>query len=140
VGSILGDEIIVTLTGYSANNRFEFTQTITHVVDPSLYRLRVEYVRNLNQWERAGIWAWNDRGDVFTGGWPGPQMEWALRADGEGYAWVFLFPENVSVPVTIIFNNFGGGQQTVPYLTITESTRVFQMGDGVVIGNAEIIN
>jgi len=109
------------------------------IEEPEPARLRVEYVRHTNQWPQAGIWAWNARGDVFSGGWPGPQMEWAPRLDGEGYAWVFYLPEDTVVPVTLIFNNFGAGEQTVPYLTITQSTRVFQIGDGVEIGDAEVI-
>lgn len=113
--------------------------TLTVEEEPEYFQIRVEYVRNENQWAQAGIWAWNARGDVFTGGWPGPQMERAQRLDGEGYAWVFYLPPDTVVPVTIIFNDFGLGEQTVPYLTITQSTRVFQISDGLEIGYAEPI-
>ncbi|MCL2364638.1 MAG: alpha-amylase family glycosyl hydrolase [Defluviitaleaceae bacterium] len=99
-------------------------------------RIRVEYVRDNNPWPRAGIWAWGAQGDVFSGGWPGPEMEWAPRSDGAGYAWVFYLPEDTVLPVTIIFNNFDEGEQTTPYLTISQSTRVYQIGSGTEIGGA----
>jgi len=140
-GADIGDVFLVRLTGYDAGGaqRISTHSQFTRQQDQGPYRIRVEYVRNENPWPVAGIWAWNARGDVFTGGWPGPQMEWAPRLDGQGYAWVFYLPEDTALPVTLIFNNFGGGQQTTPYLTITHSTRVFQIGDGVDIGDPESI-
>jgi alpha-amylase len=140
-GAEIGDKFMITLTASDADGNITrtFTQTLTKVEPPSANLIRVEYVRNVNPWTQAGIWAWTARGDVFTEGWPGPEMEWLPRSDGEGYAWVFYLPENTVVPVTLIFNNFGAGEQTVPYLTITENTRVFQIGNGLEIGNAEVI-
>jgi len=136
-GAEIGDVFIVSLIDLLSSSSVPAIElTFTKIEQPEEPRIRVEYVRNENPWPQAGIWAWNDRGDVFTGGWPGPQMEWAPRLDGEGYAWVFYLPEGTIVPVSLIFNNMGQGEQTTPYLVITESTRVFQMGDGVEIGNA----
>jgi len=139
-GADIGDTFEVTIFDISEASLDPIEMTFTKIEEPEPYRIRVEYVRTQNQWEQAGIWAWNARGDVFTGGWPGPQMEWAPRLDGQGYAWVFYLPEDTDVPVTLIFNNFGLGEQTEPYLTITQSTRVFQIGNGVQIGNEELIH
>ena len=142
----VGDEFVLIVEG---ENTVVTTDSETHYHLISHYtfirqelpsQIRVEYVRNENPWETAAIWAWNSRGDVFTGGWPGPAMEWLPRLDGEGYAWVFYLPPDTAVPVSLIFNNSGQGQQTTPYLVIAESTRVFQIGDGVTIGNAESLN
>ncbi|MCL1788629.1 MAG: alpha-amylase family glycosyl hydrolase, partial [Defluviitaleaceae bacterium] len=135
----IGDHYVVTIRGIKDGTVVsqEFAFTKIEVPEPS--GIRVEYVRNQNPWDRAGIWAWGGQGDVFSGGWPGPEMEWVPRLDGEGYAWVFYLPEDTPVPVTLIFNNFGEGEQTTPYLTIMESTRVFQIGDGQEIGDVEPI-
>ena len=137
-GAVLGDIIKVLLEGGGKTLELSFTMK----EPPIPNRIRVEYIRYNNPWETAGIWAWNHQGDVFTGGWPGPAMEWLPRLDGEGYAWVFYFPEDMAVPVSVIFNNSGQGEQTEPYFVITESMRVFQIGDGVLIDieNAEKIN
>jgi len=136
----IGDMFVISIVGIIGGEAVAMVSVdVTKAEKPEPTRIRVEYVRNVNPWPQAGIWAWNARGDVFSGGWPGPEMEWAPRLDGEGYAWVFYLPEDTAVPVTLIFNNFGAGEQTVPYLTIVESTRVFQIGDGVEIGNAEVI-
>jgi len=141
-GAEIGDTFTVNVIGsvYADSDATQWMElTFTKIEAPEPTRIRVEYVRDVNPWPQAGIWAWNAHGDVFSGGWPGPEMEWAPRADGEGYAWVFYLPEDTVVPVTLIFNNFGAGEQTVPYLTIVESTRVFQISDGVEIGDAEPI-
>jgi len=138
-GFSVGDVLTVTLVGTFDGVEHRFTQTYTKIETPEAVGIRVEYVRDENNWNEAGIWAWNSQGDVFAGGWPGSAMTWAERLDGEGYAWVFYLPENTVLPVTLIFNNFGAGEQTVPYLTITEPTRVFQIGEGVEIGNEEPI-
>ena len=138
--SDIGDIFTVTIVAVSpGGDTHELSRTYEKREEPEPDLLRVEYVRNENRWDKAGIWAWNAAGDVFPMGWPGPEMEWAERLDGEGYAWVFYLPEDTLLPVTLIFNNFGGGQQTVPYLTIMQSTRVFQIGSGVDIGDAEPI-
>jgi len=142
-GAEIGDNFIIWIDGVVGTDSAQMIDVrridVRKVEEPEPTRIRVEYVRDINPWPQAGIWAWNAHGDVFTGGWPGPEMEWAPRLDGEGYAWVFYLPEDTVVPVTLIFNNFGAGEQTVPYLTIVESTRVFQIGDGVEIGDAEVI-
>jgi alpha-amylase len=142
ISAEIGDVFTVSLTGTDESGAIvtRAERRITMREERGPYRIRVEYVRDENPWPRAGIWAWNARGDVFDHGWPGPEMEWLPRTDGEGYAWVFYLPEDTVVPVTLIFNNFGAGEQTEPYLTITGSTRVFQMGDGVLIGNEEPIS
>ncbi|MCL2202915.1 MAG: alpha-amylase family glycosyl hydrolase [Defluviitaleaceae bacterium] len=138
VGDVFHMHLISVDAMGSEHHRIRAASFIKEEEQPTR-QIRVEYVRNTNPWERAGVWAWNDRGDVFHEGWPGPEMAWLPRADGEGYAWVFYLPEDTDVPVTLIFNNFGGGEQTVPYLTIAQSTRVFQVGDGVEIGGAVVI-
>ncbi|MCL2188911.1 MAG: alpha-amylase family glycosyl hydrolase [Defluviitaleaceae bacterium] len=134
----VGERFLVTVWGHDADGNEIATASQSFIRrEWHENRIRVEYVRDNNQWAQAGIWAWNDRGDVFPQGWPGPQMEWLPRLDSAGYAWVFYLPEGTATPVTLIFNNYGAGEQTAPYLTIMDSTRVFQIGDGVEIGGAE---
>jgi hypothetical protein len=135
----IGYEYTIYIAGYQDGAQVELSLNFTKTETPEPAQIRVEYVRDQNPWDRAGIWAWGGQGDVFSGGWPGPEMEWVPRLDGEGYAWVFYLPEDTPVPVTLIFNNFGEGEQTTPYLTIMESTRVFQIGDGQEIGDVEPI-
>jgi len=120
--STLGDVYILTLFG--ENSQGNIFESFVYVIGeaPEEQGIRIEYVRTGNQWHQANIWAWNPA-DVFSGGWPGPMMQWEERLDGQGYAWVFYFEPNTSVPINLMFNNSGLGEQT-NYALITTSTRI----------------
>ena len=117
------DDIYV-LTVFGENDQGTIVQSFVYIIAdaPVSQRIRIEYIRTNDDWEHANIWAWNPA-DVFTGGWPGPSMEWAPRFDGEGYAWVFYFEEGIAIPINLMFNNAGAGEQT-NYASVTTSTQI----------------
>lgn len=118
----IGD--IYVLSVFGENEQGNIIQSFVYIIgeEPLAQQIRIEYVRTNDDWSHANIWAWNPA-DVFSGGWPGPSMEWVPRLDGEGYAWVFYFEPGTAVPINLMFNNAGAGQQT-NYASVTVSTQI----------------
>ena len=126
-GGTLGD--IYVLSVFGENGQGNIIQSFIYIIgeEPIAQQIRIEYIRTNDDWAQANIWAWNPT-DVFSGGWPGPSMEWAPRLDGEGYAWVFYFEPDTAVPINLMFNNAGAGEQT-NYASVTTSTQIIGDND-----------
>jgi len=89
---------------------------------PTLYAqannddVRIEFVAP-SSWDSVHAWAWNDAGNVFTGSWPGPELDW--NEDLEAYV---IYVDADFLPFTLILNNNAGTQ--TDYIDITESVRI----------------
>ena len=101
---------------------------ITENVRFDLDGVRVEFIPPAG-WSGVSAWGWSDNGDLFEGGWPGPEIPF----DEASGAYVIIVPEEL-IPLTMFFKDhdnhgtrfpaYGSGE----YLTIYESVRFDMSG------------
>ena len=101
---------------------------ITEDVRFDLDGVRVEFIAPAG-WSGVSAWGWSDNGDLFEGGWPGPEIPF----DEASGAYVIVVPEAL-IPLTMFFKDHGNHGTRFPaygsgeYLTIYESIRFDMSG------------
>ncbi|MCL2399363.1 MAG: stalk domain-containing protein [Defluviitaleaceae bacterium] len=130
-GAEPGDIFVLTVTG--TDGVTTDTQTFVYVKgEPGVAdRIRIEFVTDRG-WAEARAWTWGAGGNIAEPPWPGTNNEFTWDPNVE--AWVFEFPVNWPVPISMVINNgvYPGAQQTGDITGITQSVRIYDEGQGAI--------